>query len=375
MLFRSVGATTAYASTVTGGTWTSSNTAVATVNASTGVITGVAAGTATFTYTIAGTGGCSDVTATRTLTVYNCPTIAALSPSADRVCPAANVTLTAAGLTGMSSLSSGIIFKYSTSALADPYVGGTAIATVANANLESSGSIARTTTSFAAGGTYYIYAILSTTPDGTGCRPYATTTVVVNTNGQVTLPADSVVCSGTSIAAQTLTTTNSGGTTTYAWTNSATSIGLAASGSTATIPAFTATNTGSAGVTATIAVTPTYTDGGVSCAGAASSYTITVNPVPALTAVSNQVICNGSTGTVNFNSSTNPSQNLTASSGTISVAIPDNSATGVTSTLAATIPTGAVLSGISVNFNINHTWDSDLIINLVAPNEIVRAHV
>ncbi|MGA1379031.1 MAG: proprotein convertase P-domain-containing protein [Chitinophagaceae bacterium] len=370
-----VGATTTFASTVTGGTWTSSNTAVVTVNATTGVVTDVATGTAIITYTVAGTGGCSDATATRTVTVYACPTIAAVSPSVDRMCAGTNFTLTAAGLTGMSSLSSGIIFKYSTTALADPYVGGTTIATIANANLEASGAIARTTTSLTAGGTYYIYAILSTTPDGTGCRPYATTTVVVNPNGQVTLPANSVVCNGTSIAAQTLTTTNLGGTTTYAWTNSATSIGLAASGSTATIPAFTATNTGAAGVTATISVTPTYTDGGLSCAGTASSYTITVNPIPALTAVSNQVICNSSTGSVNFNSSTNPAQNLAVSSGAISVAIPDAStvgstlaAAGVTSTLAATIPTGALVSGIAVNFNITHTWDSDLIINLVAPN-------
>ena len=365
-----LGATTTFTSSITGGTWTSSNTSVATVNATTGVVTGVATGTATITYTITGSAACSStvVTGTRTVTVYACPSIAALSSSAYPVCAGGNFTLTAAGLSGMSSLSSGITFKYSTTALSDPYVGGTEIATVANANLEASGSIARTTTSLSAGGTYYIYAVLSTTPGGTSCRPFATTTLVVNPNGQVTLPANSVVCNGASIAAQALTTTNSGGTTTYAWTNSATSIGLAASGSTATVPAFTATNTGAAGVTATIAVTPTYTDGGLSCVGAASSYTITVNPIPALTAVSNQVICNGSTGAVSFNSSTNPAQNLSVSSGAISVAIPDGNAAGVTSALNATIPTGATLTGIAVNFNINHTWDSDLIINLVAPN-------
>jgi len=295
-----IGGTSTFASTVTGGIWSSSNTAVATINASTGVITSVATGNATITYTVAGTGGCSDASATRTLTVYTCPTIAALSPSVDRVCAGTNITLTAAGLTGVSSSSSGITFKYSTSTLADPYVGGTVIATVSNANLEASGSIARTTTSFSTGGTYYIYAILSPVPGGTGCLPYATTTVVVNPNGQVTLPANSIVCSGTSIAAQTLTTTNSGGTTTYAWTNSATSIGLAASGSTATIPAFTATNTGAASVTATISVTPTYTDGGLSCAGTTSSYTIKVNPVPSLTTVTDRIVCNGSNNTISL---------------------------------------------------------------------------
>jgi subtilisin-like proprotein convertase family protein len=460
-----IGGTSTFASTVTGGIWSSSNTAVATINASTGVITSVATGNATITYTVAGTGGCSDASATRTLTVYTCPTIAALSPSVDRVCAGTNITLTAAGLTGVSSSSSGITFKYSTSTLADPYVGGTVIATVSNANLEASGSIARTTTSFSTGGTYYIYAILSPVPGGTGCLPYATTTVVVNPNGQVTLPANSIVCSGTSIAAQTLTTTNSGGTTTYAWTNSATSIGLAASGSTATIPAFTATNTGAASVTATISVTPTYTDGGLSCIGAASSYTITVNPIPSLTTVtdrivcsgssntisltgpvtgtvynwtnsntaiglgasgtgnisftatnagpdpisgtvtvtpsytnagltctgsassftvtvnpngqvntvSNQVLCNGSaTSTVTFTTTNNglisTGGTQTASSGTISVSVPDASAVGATATIPVTLPTGAVINNMRVTLNLTHTWISDMVINLKAPN-------
>ncbi len=367
-----IGGTTTFASTITGGAWTSSNTSVATVNASTGVITGVAAGTATITYTITGTGACAaeTVAATRTVTVYACPTIPALSASAYPVCAESNFTLTAAGLSGMSSLSSGIIFKYSTTALSNPYVGGTVIATIPFASLEAASTVARTTTSMATGGTYYIYAILSSTPGGTGCLPYATTTLVVNPKGQVTVPSDIVVCHGTSVAAQTLSTTNSGGTTTYAWTNSATSIGLAASGSTATIPAFTATNTGATAVTATIAVTPTYTAGGLSCPGPVTSYTVTVNPVPVLSAVANQVICAGSTGAVNFNSSApgTAAQSLTVSSGAIGLAIPDANATGVSSALAVTVPTGATISGISVNFNITHTWDSDLTINLVAPN-------
>jgi hypothetical protein len=57
-----------------GGSWTSSNTGVATVNSSTGLVTGVAAGTATITYTVTGTGGCSNATATRTVTVSSSTT-------------------------------------------------------------------------------------------------------------------------------------------------------------------------------------------------------------------------------------------------------------------------------------------------------------
>jgi len=64
-----VNATTPFASTASGGAWSSSDTLVATVNASTGLVTGVGAGTATITYTVTGTGGCSNATATRTVTV------------------------------------------------------------------------------------------------------------------------------------------------------------------------------------------------------------------------------------------------------------------------------------------------------------------
>ncbi|MFM1947279.1 MAG: hypothetical protein RL207_1562, partial [Bacteroidota bacterium] len=73
-----VGSTTTFASTVSGGAWTSSNAAVATVNSS-GVISGIGAGTATITYTITGTGGCANATATRTVTVTAAPSAGTLS--------------------------------------------------------------------------------------------------------------------------------------------------------------------------------------------------------------------------------------------------------------------------------------------------------
>ncbi|KIA94190.1 hypothetical protein OA88_22200, partial [Flavobacterium sp. JRM] len=57
-----------------GGRWSSSNTAVATVNASTGAIAGVGTGVATIKYTVTGTGGCDDATAERVVTVSSLPT-------------------------------------------------------------------------------------------------------------------------------------------------------------------------------------------------------------------------------------------------------------------------------------------------------------
>jgi len=61
-----MGATDALSEAVSGGTWTSSNTAIATVGASSGVVTGVSAGTVSITYVVT---GCSSAYTTYTITV------------------------------------------------------------------------------------------------------------------------------------------------------------------------------------------------------------------------------------------------------------------------------------------------------------------
>jgi hypothetical protein len=127
-----------------------------------------------------------------------------------------------------------------------------------------------------------------------------TFSITVNPTATVTAISNKVECNGSVVAAFTPASPNTGGTVTYAWANNNTAIGLTASG-TGTIPSFTATNTGTAAITATITVTPTFTNGGVSCAGTASTYTITVNPTATVNAVANQTLCNGAATTaVNF---------------------------------------------------------------------------
>ena len=69
-----VGGTTTLLSSVSGGSWSSNNTAIATVHASSGVVTGIAVGIATITYTVTGSGGCTNsITADITVTAaFSC---------------------------------------------------------------------------------------------------------------------------------------------------------------------------------------------------------------------------------------------------------------------------------------------------------------
>jgi hypothetical protein len=92
--------TTTFSSTVLGGTWTSGNTAVATINGASGVITPVAAGTATMTYTVTGTGGCANATATRTVTVSPLSVGGSVSGTATICSGATSGVLTLSGHTG-----------------------------------------------------------------------------------------------------------------------------------------------------------------------------------------------------------------------------------------------------------------------------------
>ena len=55
--------------------------------------------------------------------------------------------------------------------------------------------------------------------------------VTVNPNGQVDQPGNQVLCNGANTTAINFTTVNTGGVTSYSWTNSVPGIGLAASGS------------------------------------------------------------------------------------------------------------------------------------------------
>lgn len=100
-----------------------------------------------------------------------------------------------------------------------------------------------------------------------------------------------------------------------------------------------------------------------------------VNAVPAVATVTPAApaICAGSTVQLNTQFTTPPPAPVTmpaVSSGTLSVAVPDNDPlTGVTNNLTvAGVPATATITGISVTLNLTTTWNADIIFNLRAPN-------
>jgi hypothetical protein len=89
-----VGSTETLTNNVTGGVWTSNNTSIATVNASTGAVTGVSAGNVTITYTVTNTFGCTNTT-TKIVQIKSLPTAVILPPPATQFCIGESMTLQA----------------------------------------------------------------------------------------------------------------------------------------------------------------------------------------------------------------------------------------------------------------------------------------
>ena len=118
---------------------------------------------------------------------------------------------------------------------------------------------------------------------------------IVNPTPRLTAVSNSIICNGSS---NTIALTGPVTGSVYSWTNDNTAIGLGASG-TGNI-SFTATNAGPDPITASISVTPSFTNAGLTCTGTASTFTVTVNPSGQVNTVSNQVLCNGSAVLVLF---------------------------------------------------------------------------
>ena len=144
-------------------------------------------------------------------------------------------------------------------------------------------------------GTSPISAALTVTSQFTGggltCNGNNTTfTIEVLPAPSVVDPPNIVICNGNVTNSVSLY----GVATNYTWTNNTPSIGLTNTSTTATIPGFTATNTGASSVVATINISPSFVSGTKTCTGTSQSYTITVIPTPTIsTQPQNQTVCIG----------------------------------------------------------------------------------
>ncbi|WP_396138617.1 beta strand repeat-containing protein, partial [Flavobacterium sp.] len=202
-------------------------------------------------------------------------------------------------------------------------------------------------------GTSPIDATIQVTPSYTNngiiCSGLPTSfTITVNPTAQVNAVANQILCTGTSTTTVAFSTINSGGTTSYNWTNSNTAIGLVASGS-GTINAFNVTNITPNPITGIITVTPSFSNGTPACAGPTQSFTITVNPSPAVTfSPTNQIICSGDTSAlVNLSSTT--------SGATFAwTAVQPTGITGVTTSGTNTIPAQTLVNVTNAPITITY---------------------
>ncbi|PQJ10512.1 hypothetical protein CJD36_011080 [Flavipsychrobacter stenotrophus] len=137
---------------------------------------------------------------------------------------------------------------------------------------------------------------ITVTPSANGCSGLPqTVSIVVNPTPTVAPVSSQTVCNGTFDTAIVFSGNVSG--TTYNWSNSNSSIGLASTG-TGGIASFIVVNPGSVAVTSTITVTP----GANTCIGTSQNFTIAVKPAPTVLPISNQSICNSNvTSSVIFN--------------------------------------------------------------------------
>jgi len=179
-------------------------------------------------------------------------------------------------------------------------------------------------------------------------------------NPVLTKPIDQVLCNNDNSNKVTFSTVATG-TVTYAWTNSQTSIGLAANGTTDNIAAFKATNTTSSPVVATISVTPSANG----CPGIPQTFTYTINPTPVLTQPTDTVICNSAsvlantfkstvTGTTYAWTNDNTTIGLGASgNGTIASFTATNTGSIQTVANISVKPTASTCDGVAKSFKIS----------------------
>ena len=194
-------------------------------------------------------------------------------------------------------------------------------------------------------GTSPVTANITVSPSANGCPGSSQIfTLTINPTPTVSVPENAAICNGGTTGDLNFNGTVDG--TTYTWTNTNTTIGLASTGAGSCIPSFTVTNSGTSPVTATITVLPSANG----CNGLTQSFTLTVNPTPNVSVPENAAVCNGNaTGDLNFNGTVD---------GTTYTWTNDNSTIGLASTGAGnSIPsftvTNSGTSPVTANITVS----------------------
>ncbi|MBP8892893.1 MAG: choice-of-anchor J domain-containing protein, partial [Saprospiraceae bacterium] len=218
----------------------------------------------TVTFTITPTANsCPGAAITATVLVNPTPNAVA-TPAAQTICSASTISTIV-----LSGAVSGTTYAWTR----NNAVAVTGIAASGTGNI--SGSLTNTTNA-------PITVTFTITPTASSCPGASiTATVLVNpTPNAVATPASQTICSG---AITTIALSGAVTGTTYAWTrdNTASAIGIAASGSGNISGSL--TNTTNAPITVTFTITPTAN----SCPGAAITATVVINPTPSYTFTSN----------------------------------------------------------------------------------------
>ncbi len=210
------------------------------------------------------------------------------------------------------------------------------------------------TTTFNTPGTYNFQLIVGTV---NGCYDTTTHTLVVNPTPDVAAIPNQALCSGSNTNAINFAGTVTG--TIFNWTNTAPIIGLPASGS-GNIPSFTANSNGVSVANAGITVTPVANG----CPGPSKAFSITVNPIPAVSQPTDQMLCSGSnTAPVTFSSAVsntnfnwinnNPAIGLAASgNGNIPSFTATTNGGNVTTAVITVTPTANGCPGTPKSFSI-----------------------
>jgi hypothetical protein len=113
--------------------------------------------------------------------------------------------------------------------------------------------------------------------------------ITINPTPTVDTISNVLVCAGQNVLVDFYSTFNVPQTT-YNWTSTIPSMGMGASG-TGSGMSFTSVNNTAVPQNATISVTPVFSNAGVTCNGVAETFEITVNPIPVVFAVNDQVLC------------------------------------------------------------------------------------